>query len=71
MLVVPVSLQEFTKSEIDASDERVLQKLNEEKRRRERVLEMRHNVAKEVTRKSKESQEGRLVITDRRQQRDE
>lgn len=57
-VIVP-SLQEFTKSEISADDERVLQKLNEEKKRREGVLEMRHDLAKEVTKKSKETQEGR------------
>lgn len=65
-LVVSTSLQEFTKNEINATDERVLQRLNEEKRRREHVLEMRHSVAKEVTKKSKESLEGRLLITGRR-----
>ena len=35
-----------------------VEKVNEERRRREVVLEMRHAMAKEVTKKSKESQEG-------------
>lgn len=57
-----VSLQEFTRSEINASDDRLVQKLDEEKKRRETVLELRHAMAKEVTMKSKESQEGRAWI---------
>jgi len=55
-----ISLQEFSRSEINAKDSRVVQKLNEEKKRRETVLEMRHAMAKEVTQKSKESRGGRL-----------
>lgn len=55
------SLQEFSPSEIDAHDDTIgAGKVNEEKKRREVVLEMRHAIAKEVTRKSKESQEGTL-----------
>ena len=61
LLSLLTSLQEFSQTEIVDSGQMIdMQKVNEERKRREVVLEMRHAVAKEVTRKSKESQEGML-----------
>ncbi|XP_067952213.1 pleckstrin homology domain-containing family A member 7-like isoform X7 [Watersipora subatra] len=57
-MVATQSLQEFSQTEIVDSGQMIdMQKVNEERKRREVVLEMRHAVAKEVTKKSKESQE--------------
>jgi len=55
------SLQEFTRSEMnDTPDDKLRSKLSEEKKRRELVLEMRHAMALEVTKKSKEDRTGML-----------
>ncbi|XP_067952208.1 pleckstrin homology domain-containing family A member 7-like isoform X2 [Watersipora subatra] len=51
-MVATQSLQEFSQTEIVDSGQMIdMQKVNEERKRREVVLEMRHAVAKEVTKK--------------------